>query len=426
MRKKFINASIYKYDEASEILVENGKFKAFGKNLDEADEVIDLEGALVLPPYVDAHLHLDYYFTGQNPQIKNTSGTLFEAIDLWNDYKKGTTKEEMKSRMRQAVNDVASYGTQYIRAQTDCTDPDLTGIKAALEVRDELKDNITIQVVAFPQNGMYAFEEQGKTGRDLIEEALKLGADCVGGISHNEWSPEAGAKSIKEIVRLAIQYDKLIDVHCDETDDVQARFLEILNAEVMKQGYGNATTASHTCSFGSADDAYAFRMMGLFRQSGLNFVSCPTENLYLQGRQDSYPKRRGLTRVKEFVDNAINVAFGQDSIVDLWYPAGSGNLMNILDNGLHATQLMREEDFPRNFDLITYNGAKLMHLDEVYGLSEGKPANFIVLDAPNVFEAQRRRVDCLASIRNGEYLFRKEKPKYTTALDIDRQTKQYL
>ncbi|MGW9967310.1 cytosine/creatinine deaminase [Staphylococcus cohnii] len=426
MRKKFINASIYKYDEASEILVENGKFKAFGKNLGEADEVIDLGGALVLPPYVDGHLHLDYYFTGQNPQIKNTSGTLFEAIDLWNDYKKGTTKEEMKSRMRQAVNDVASYGTQYIRAQTDCTDPDLTGIKAALEVRDELKDNITIQVVAFPQNGMYAFEEQGKTGRDLIEEALKLGADCVGGIPHNEWSPEAGVKSIKEIVRLAIQYDKLIDVHCDETDEVQARFLEILNAEVMKQGYGNATTASHTCSFGSADDAYAFRMMGLFRQSGLNFVSCPTENLYLQGRQDSYPKRRGLTRVKEFVDNAINVAFGQDSIVDLWYPAGSGNLMNILDNGLHATQLMREEDFPRNFDLITYNGAKLMHLDEVYGLSEGKPANFIVLDAPNVFEAQRRRVDCLASIRNGEYLFRKEKPKYTTALDIDRQTKQYL
>ena len=328
--------------------------------------------------------------------------------------------------MRQAINDVASYGTQYIRAQTDCTDPNLTGIKAALEVRDELKDNITIQVVAFPQNGMYAFEAQGKTGRDLIEEALKLGADCVGGIPHNEWSPEAGAKSIKEIVRLAIQYDKLIDVHCDETDDVQARFLEILNAEVMQQGYGNATTASHTCSFGSADDAYAFRMMGLFRQSGLNFVSCPTENLYLQGRQDSYPKRRGLTRVKEFVDNDINVAFGQDSIVDLWYPAGSGNLMNILDNGLHATQLMREEDFPRNFDLITYNGAKLMHLDEVYGLSEGKPANFIVLDAPNVFEAQRRRVDCLASIRNGEYLFRKEKPKFTTALDIDRQTKQYL
>ncbi|AWI43435.1 cytosine deaminase [Staphylococcus nepalensis] len=423
MSKKFINVSIYKHDKASEILVENGKFKAFGNNLGKADEIIDLEGALVLPPYVDAHLHLDYYFTGQDPQIKNTSGTLFEAIDLWNDYKKGTTKEEMKSRMRQAVNDVAGYGTQYIRAQTDCTDPNLTGIKAALEVRDELKDNITIQVVAFPQNGMYSFKEEGKTGRDLVEEALRLGADCVGGIPHNEWSPEEGVESIKEIVRLAIKYDKLIDVHCDETDDTQARFLEKLNAEAMKQGYGQSTTASHTCSFGSADDAYAFRMMGLFRQSGLNFVSCPTENLYLQGRQDTYPKRRGLTRVKEFVDNGINIAFGQDSIVDLWHPAGSGNLMNILDNGLHATQLMREEDFPRNFDLITYNGAKLMGLGDIYGLSEGKPANFIVLDAPNVFEAQRRRVDCIASIRNGSYLFKKETPKFTTELDIDRKTK---
>lgn len=417
--KKFINAKIYKHDEASEILVEDGVFKAFGVDLDEADEVVDLHGKLVLPPYVDSHLHLDYYFTGQDDQIKNESGTLFEAIDLWNDYKKGTSKEEMKERILHAVHDVASYGTQFIRAQTDCTDPNLTGIKAALEVRDALKDKITIQVVAFPQNGMYSYQEEGKTGRDLVEEALQLGADCVGGIPHNEWSAEDGAKAIHEIVRLAIKYDKLIDVHCDETDDDQARFLELLNAEAMKQGYGQATTASHTCSFGSANDAYAFRMLGLFRQSGLNFVSCPTENLFLQGRQDTYPKRRGLTRVKEFVDHGINVAFGQDSIVDLWYPAGSGNLMNILDNGLHATQLMREEDFPKNFDLITYNGAKLMQLEDVYGLDEGKPAHFIVLDAPNVFEAQRLRVECLASIRHGEYLFEKKPREYAKPLDLN-------
>ena len=417
--KKFINAQIYKHEGASEILVEDGVFKAFGEALGEAAEVIDLQGRLVLPPYVDSHLHLDYYFTGQDDKIKNESGTLFEAIDLWNDYKKGTSKEEMKERILQAVHDVASYGTQFIRAQTDCTDPNLTGIKAALEVRDELKDKMTIQVVAFPQNGMYSYNEEGKSGRDLVDEALKLGADCVGGIPHNEWSAEDGAKSIHEIVRLAIKYDKLIDVHCDETDDDQARFLELLNAEAMKQGYGKSTTASHTCSFGSANDAYAFRMMGLFRQSGLNFVACPTENLFLQGRQDTYPKRRGLTRVKEFVDNDINVAFGQDSIVDLWYPAGSGNLMNILDNGLHATQLMREEDFPRNFDLITYNGAELMQLEDVYGLDEGKPANFIVLDAPNVFEAQRCRVECLASIRHGEYLFEKKPREFAKPLDLN-------
>ena len=416
--KKFINANVYKNDGATEILVKDGKIKAIGKDLGDAEEVIDLGGKVVIPPYVDSHLHLDYYMTGQTDEAKNETGTLFEAIDIWNYFKKGTTKEEMKERMYAAIRDVVGYGTQYNRAQTDCTDPNLTGIKAALEVRDELKDKVTIQVVAFPQNGMYSFEEEGKTGRDLIEESLQLGADVVGGIPHNEWSRDLGEKAVKEIVRLAVKYDKLIDVHCDETDDVQARFVEALNAEAMLVGRGDLTTASHTSSFGSADDAYAFRMMGLFRQSGMNFVACPTENLFLQGRQDTYPKRRGLTRVKEFVDNGINVAFGQDSIVDLWYPAGNGNLMNILDNGIHATQLMREEDFARNFDLITYNGAKLMKLEDEYGLDVGKPANFIVLDAPNVFEAQRNRVECLASIRNGEYLFKKQERSYDVEVGI--------
>ncbi len=416
--KKFMNAVIYKHDGASEILVEDGKIKAIGTNLGDADEVIDLGGRVVIPPYVDSHLHLDYYMTGQTDKAKNETGTLFEAIDIWNDFKKGTTKEEMKERMYAAIRDVVGYGTQYIRAQTDCTDPALTGIRAALEVRDELKDKVTIQVVAFPQNGMYSFCEEGKTGRDLVEEALQLGADCVGGIPHNEWCREDGEKAVKEIVRLAVKYDKLIDVHCDETDDTQARFVEQLNAEAMRVGRGDLTTASHTCSFGSANDAYAFRMIGLFRQSGLNFVSCPTENLFLQARQDTYPKRRGLTRVKEFVDNDINVAFGQDSIVDLWYPAGNGNMMNILDNGIHSSQLMREEDFARNFDLVTYNGAKLMKLEDEYGLDEGKPANFIVLDAPSIFEAQRNRVECLASIRGGEYLFKKKVREYEVEVEL--------
>ena len=368
MKKKFINANIYKHEGASEFIIENGVFKEIGSDLEAVETVIDLEGRLVLPPYVDSHLHLDYYFTGQNDQVTNESGTLFEAIDIWNDFKKGTTKDEMKDRMRKAINDVASYGTQYIRAQTDCTDINLTGIRAAIELRDELKDKITIQVVAFPQNGMYSYNEDGMSGRDLVEEALKIGADCVGGIPHNEWSREIGEKSVKEIVRLAVKYDKLIDVHCDETDDTHARFLEVLNAEAMIQGYGHLTTASHTCSFGSVDNSYAFRMMGLFKKSGIHFVSCPTENVFLQGRQDTYPQRRGITRVKDFVKNDINVAFGQDSIVDLWYPAGNGNMMNILDHGIHLAQLMGKEDFDNNFDLITYNGAKLMNIEDSYGL----------------------------------------------------------
>jgi len=419
MKKKFINAKIYGHDDASEILVEDGKFVEFGNNLQGADEEIDLDGNLVIPPYVDSHLHLDYYFVGQTDEAKNESGTLFEAIDIWNDFKKGSTKEEMKDRIRKAALDCVSYGTQYIRAQTDCTDPNLTGIKAALEVRDELKDIVTIQVVAFPQNGMYSYKEDGKTGKDLVEEALKLGCEVVGGIPHNEWSRELGEKSIKDIVELAVKYDKLIDVHCDETDDVMARFIEVLNAEAMEKGIGEKTTASHTCSFGSADDSYAFRMMGLFRKSKINFVSLPTENSFLQGRQDTYPKRRGLTRVLEFVDNDVNVCFAQDSIVDLWYPAGNGNLMNILDNGIHMAQLMREEDFKRDFDLVTYNGAKAMYLQDEYGLEAGKPANFIVLDAPNEFEAIRNRVECLSSVRNGEFLFKKAKREFEIELKIE-------
>lgn len=418
MKKKFINALIYGHEGASEILVEDGIFVGFGKDLGGADQVIDLEGSLVIPPYVDSHLHLDYYMVGKTDKAKNESGTLFEAIDIWNDFKKGTSKEEMKERIKAAVLECASHGTQYIRAQTDCTDPNLTGIRAALEVRDELKDKITIQVVAFPQNGMYSYKEEGKTGRDLVEEALKLGADVVGGIPHNEWSRELGEKSIKEIVRLALKYDKLIDVHCDETDDSMARFVEVLNAEALIHDIGKRVTASHTCSFGSADNAYAFRMMGLFRKSKMNFVALPTENAYLQARQDTYPKRRGMTRVREFVDNDINVCFAQDSIVDLWYPAGNGNLMNILDNGIHMAQLMKEEDFEKDLDLVTINGAKAMNLEETYGLDLGKSANFIVLDAFSPYDAIRNRAECLASVRGGEFLFKKAKRTYEIDLNL--------
>ena len=418
MKKKFINAVIYGHEGADEILVEDGVFVGFGKDFGQADQIIDLEGSLVIPPYVDSHIHLDYYMVGKTDKAKNESGTLFEAIDIWNDFKKGTSKEEMKERIKAAVLECARHGTQYIRAQTDCTDPNLTGIRAALEVRDELKDKITIQVVAFPQNGMYSYKEDGKTGRDLVEEALKLGADVVGGIPHNEWSRELGEKSIKEIVRLALKYDKLIDVHCDETDDPMARFVEVLNAEALIHDIGKRVTASHTCSFGSADNAYAFRMMGLFRKSKMNFVALPTENAYLQARLDTYPKRRGLTRVREFVDNDINVCFAQDSIVDLWYPAGNGNLMNILDNGIHMAQLMKEEDFEKDLDLVTINGAKAMNLEETYGLDLGKSANFIVLDAFSPYDAIRNRAECLASVRGGEFLFKKAKKTYEIDLNL--------
>ncbi len=417
--KKFFNATIYRNNEASEILVENGVIREVGKNLPKAEEEIDLKGRLVVPPYVDAHLHLDYVYTGGNDGAKNDTGTLFEGIARWHDVKKHQTYEDAKARALKGIQEEVSKGVQFIRTHIDVDDPKLTGLKAMLEIREQLKDNVTIQIVAFPQEGMYAY----KGGDEMVEEALKMGADCVGSIPHFEWAREIGEKSIHKTVELAVKYDKLIDVHCDETDDVMSRFVELLNALAMAEGIGSRTAASHTCSFGSADNAYAFRMMGLFQKSGLNFIALPTENAYLQGRQDSYPKRRGLTRVKELWESGINVCFGQDSINDPWYPAGNGNLMNILDNGIHLAQTMSFEQLDTCLDLITFNGAKTLNIEDQYGLESGKPANFLVLDASSPFEAVRQRADVLASVRNGEYLFKKPDPSYDVELDLLRKTR---
>ncbi|MCK0162348.1 cytosine deaminase [Marinobacter sp. S6332] len=414
--KKFINANLYRNSDASEILVENGVIRNIGTDLPPADEVIDLKSRLVVPPYVDAHLHLDYVYTAGSKGAKNQTGTLFEGIARWHDVKKNQSIEDAKARALRGIHEEVSKGVQFIRTHIDVCDPNLTGLKAMLEVREQLKDKVTIQIVAFPQEGMYAY----KGGDEMVEEALKMGADCVGSIPHFEWAREIGEKSIHRTVELAVKYDKLIDVHCDETDDVMSRFVELLNALAMIEDIGPRTAASHTCSFGSADNAYAFRMMRLFQQSGLNFIALPTENAYLQGRQDTYPKRRGMTRVKEFWESDINVCFGQDSINDPWYPVGNGNLMNILDNGIHMAQTMSLPQLDTCLDLITFNGAKTLNVEDQYGLDVGKPANFLVLDASNPFEAVRQRADVLASIRNGEYLFKKPEPSYEIEIDLFR------
>jgi cytosine deaminase len=415
MKKKFFNAKIYRNDEATEMVVENGKIVQIGINLPKCDEEIDLKGKLILPPYVDPHLHLDYVYTlSELGQEGAGSGTLFEAIELWPKFKETLTVESVKKLALKGIKDEVSQGVQHIRTHIDVTDPNFTALKAMLEMKEDLKHIVDIQIVAFPQQGMYTY----KGGRDLVEEALKMGADIVGGIPHYEPAREFGEKSVHDIVNLALKYDKPIDVHCDETDDPHSRFVELLNALVLMEDYGKRTTASHTCSFGSADDSYAFRMLDLFQKSKMNFISCPTENAYLQGRQDTYPKRRGLTRVKEFIEYGINVAFAQDSINDPWYPMGNGNMMNILDNGIHLAQIMSAQDVATNFDLITYNGARCLNIHDSYGLEIGKAANFIVLNETSVYEAIRKRVYVLASVRNGDYLFKRKEVEYDIELAL--------
>ena len=414
--KKFTNVRLKGKKEKVEILVDNGVIVEINAKISDEDkkidQVIDLEGNLVVPPYVDPHLHLDYVFTASMGE-QNGSGTLFEGIQRWSESKGNTGIEEMKERIYRGICKEILQGVQAIRTHIDVTDPTLTGLKAALEVKSELRDKLDLQIVAFPQEGMYAY----KGGAELVEESLKMGADCVGAIPHFELAREFGEKSIHKTVELAVKYDKLIDVHCDETDDTQSRFLELLNALVTMEEIGTRTAASHTCSFGSADNSYAFRMMKLLKNSGINFISCPTENIYLQGRQDTYPKRRGLTRVKELNDNGINVCFAQDSMSDPWYPLGNGNMMMILDHGIHIAQMMSPDEIENALDLVTVNGAKTMNIAD-YGIEVGKSANFIVLDAKNEFDAICERAGVVASVRHGEFLYKKEPAKVIDAIDF--------
>ena len=412
--KKFTHARLKGTTELMDILVEDGVFKEIAPHIDVDCETIDLEGKLTLPPYVDPHIHLDYVFTARKEGATNGTGTLFEGIQRWRETKNDLTVEEVKARALRGVKKELSHGVQLLRTHVDVTDPNLTSLRAMLELKEELKDIATIQIVAFPQEGMYAY----RGGDELVEEALKMGADCVGGIPHYELAREFGEKSIHKVVELAVKYDKLIDVHCDETDDVQSRFLELLTALSIMEGIGERTTASHTCSFGSADNSYAFKLMKNLKLANLNFISCPTENIYLQGRQDTYPKRRGLTRVKELYENGINVCFAQDSMEDPWYPMGNGNLMNILDHGIHIAQMMSFEEIHNVLDLITVNGAKTMNLSDSYGIEAGKPANFIVVDAKSEFEAICERADVTASVRNGEFLFKKAPVQFEIVSDF--------
>lgn len=409
----FTNAKLKGQNGLQDIYITDGKFKEIGPGLAAkvtAEKVVDLEGKLAVPPYVDPHIHLDYVFTALNPAAANKTGSLFEGIQRWSETKGRLTKEEIKERARQAMKQEILTGVQYIRTHVDVTDPKLTALQAMLELREEVKDTCTLQTIAFPQEGMYAY--QG--GDKLVEEALKMGADLVGAIPHFEYTREDGVKSVQKAFELAVKYDKMVDIHCDETDDDQSRFIEVLAAEALRSGIAEKATASHTCAMHSYNNAYTYKLFKLLGLSKVNFISCPTENIHLQGRFDNYPKRRGLTRVKELNEAGINVCFAQDSMSDPWYPVGNGNLMNILDAGIHIAQMMSIEEISNSLDLITVNGARTLNILDQYGIEAGKPANFIVLNAKGEFEAVCNRVSVACSVRDGEFLFERAPEVITT------------
>lgn len=366
-----------------------------------ADE-LDAAGNLVVPPFVEPHIHLDAALTAGEPSW-NLSGTLFEGIELWAERKALVTHEDSKARARTAIDMLVEHGIQHVRSHVDVTDPSLGALKALLEVREETRHLIDLQIVAFPQEGIESYAN----GRALMEQAVALGADVVGGIPHFENTREQGVSSIRFLMDLAERSGCLVDVHCDETDDPHSRFLEVLAEEARVRGMGARVTASHTTAMGSYDNAYCSKLFRLLKQAQINFVSCPTESIHLQGRFDAYPKRRGLTRVAELDRAGLNVCFGQDSIVDPWYPLGNGNILRILEAGLHICHMLGFEDLQRSLDLVTDNSAKTLNLGEGYGIEVGRPANLLILEAASDYEMLRSQGHALVSIRAGQVLMRR-------------------
>lgn len=393
-----------------DILIENGVIKKIDKNIEvkNNEEIIDGRGGFALPPFIEPHVHLDATLTAGEPRW-NESGTLFEGIQCWAERKEMLTKKDVKERAKKALSWQIANGIQFVRTHVDITDPNLTALKAMLEIKEEMKEYVTIQIVAFPQDGILSYPN----GLELLEEALKLGADVIGAIPHFEFTREYGVNSIDKIFELAKKYDVLIDVHCDEIDDEQSRFLEVVATKAYENNMGEKVTASHTTAMHSYNNAYTYKLFRLLKMSKINFVANPLVNIHLQGRFDSYPKRRGITRVPELLEAGLNVCFGHDDIFDPWYPLGTGNMLQVLHMGLHVCQMMGYSEINNSIDLISINSAKTLNILDKYGIEEGKPGNIIILPAENGYDAIRRQVPILYSIRNGKVIAKTE-PSITT------------
>lgn len=409
------NVILRNKEDLYNILIKDSKIVKIDKSITEDDEeIIDGKGGLALPPFIEPHVHLDSTLTAGEPRW-NISGTLFEGIQCWSERKIMLSKEDVKKRAKKTLTWQIANGIQYVRTHVDITDPELTALKAMIELKEEMKDYITIQIVAFPQEGILSYSN----GYELMEEALKLGADVVGAIPHFEFTREYGVNSIEIAFELAKKYNKLIDVHCDEIDDEQSRFIEVVAALAYENNMGDKVTASHTTAMHSYNNAYAYKLFRLLKLSNINFVANPLVNIHLQGRFDTYPKRRGITRVKELLEAGLNVCFGHDDIFDPWYPLGTGNMLQVLHMGLHICQMMGYSDINESIDLITRNSARTLNIQEEYGIEEGKRANLIILPAENGYDAIRRQTPILYSIRDGKVLARTEPS--TTTINIDNK-----
>ncbi|MCC5970079.1 MAG: amidohydrolase family protein [Pararhodobacter sp.] len=366
----------------------------------EAGQVIDATGDLVCPPFVDPHFHMDATLSYGQPRV-NASGTLLEGIALWGELKAIATIDEMKARALEYCDWAVSMGLLAIRSHVDTCDPDLKGVQALLDVRETVKEYIDLQLVAFPQDGLY----RDPNALEQTLRALDMGVDVVGGIPHFERTMDEGSWSITNLCKIAADRGLPVDMHCDETDDPMSRHIETLAYETQRLGLNGRVAASHLTSMHSMDNYYVSKLLPLIAEAGINAIPNPLINIVLQGRHDTFPKRRGLTRVKEMQAHGITVGWGQDCVLDPWYSLGTADMLDVAFMGLHVAQMTHPDEMRRCFDMVTNANARIMGL-QGYGLEPGCTASLVVLDAGNAIEALRLRPDRLAVVSRGKVVAR--------------------
>ena len=364
----------------------------------EAKDTIDAKGWLVAPPFVDPHFHMDATLSLGNPRM-NVSGTLLEGIALWGELKKLQSIEDIIERALKYCDLATSMGIGAIRSHVDTCDDELKGVQALLEVREQVKDYIDLQLVAFPQDGVL----RDPTALENTIRALDMGVDIVGGIPHFERTMQQGADSVKLLCELAAERGLMVDMHCDESDDPLSRHIETLAYETKRLGLQGRVAGSHLTSMHSMDNYYVSKLIPLIVEAEVHAIPNPLINIMLQGRHDTYPKRRGQTRVRELRDAGITVGFGSDCVMDPWYSLGRADMLDVAFMGLHVGQLSSREDMAWCFQAVTENSAKIMRLDG-YGIAVGCNANFNILQAQNSIEAVRLRAHRINIIRQGRVI----------------------
>jgi cytosine deaminase len=395
----------------ADIGISDGRIAAIGPKLEgEAGRIVEAEGCLVAPPFVDPHFHMDATLSYGIPRI-NASGTLLEGIALWGELKPLLTHEAVKERALRYCDWAVSMGLLAIRTHVDVCDDRLLAVEALLEVKKEVAPYIDLQLVAFPQDGFYRTPNvKANTLR-----ALDLGVDIVGGIPHFERTMEDGRRSVTELCGIAAERGLMVDMHCDETDDPLSRHVEQLAYETQRLGLAGRVAGSHLTSMHSMDNYYVSKLLPLIAESGMAAIPNPLINIVLQGRHDTYPKRRGMTRVPEMLKAGIRVGFGQDCVLDPWYSLGTADMLDVAFMGLHVAQMTSPADMRRCFDMVTAESAAIMGLED-YGLAVGRRASLVVLDAGNPVEAIRLRAERLCVIARGKVVA--ERPRRETALSL--------